>query len=64
MKKKKPKHGGARTGAGRKELPDGKARVNFSTTIAPETDKNIRKQAAALKTSIGKYLDIIHGVKK
>ena len=63
MKKKKTKHGGARVDAGRKKLPEGKARVNFSTTIAPETDKNIRKQAAALKTSIGKYLDIIHGKK-
>lgn len=64
MKKKITKHGGARAGAGRKELPEGKARVNFSTTIAPETDKNIRKEAATLKTSIGKYLDSIHGVKK
>ena len=64
MKKKKTKHGGARAGAGRKAIPKEKNRVNFSTTIAPETDKNIRKQASTLKTSIGKYLDIIHGVKK
>ena len=64
MKKKITKHGGARTGAGRKELPEGKARVNFTTTVAPSTKANIQKEAAALKTSIGKYLDIIHGVKK
>lgn len=63
MKKKKTKHGGARVDAGRKKLPEGKARVNFTTTVAPSTKANIQTEAATLKLSIGKYLDIIHGVK-
>ena len=59
MKKKRK---GGKTG-GRGKMPDELKRVRFDTRVEKQTKENIRTEARALKTSIGKYLDIIHGVK-
>ena len=61
MTKKKRK--GGKTG-GRQKMAEDKKRVPFAARVAPSTKANIQKEAAALNKSIGKYLDIIHGVKK
>lgn len=56
-KKKRPKTGG------RQKLPEGQKRVALNSKVLPGTHKNITTEAATLQLSIGKYLDIIHGVK-
>lgn len=60
MKKKRK---GGKTG-GRGKMPDELKRVRFDARVEKQTKANIQKEAAALNKSIGKYLDIIHGVKK
>ena len=60
MKKKRK---GGKTG-GRQKMAEELKRVRFDTRVEKQTKENIRTEAAALKTSIGKYLDSIHGVKK
>ena len=59
----KPNRKGGKTG-GRQKLAEELKRVRFDTRVEKQTKENIRTEARALKTSIGKYLDIIHGVKK
>lgn len=64
MKKKQPKHGGKRTGAGRKALPAELARVNLTTSIEQQTKANIASQASAERLSIGRLLDKVFNPKK
>lgn len=58
----KQKRKGGKTG-GRQKMAEDKKRVPFAARVESSTKANIQKEAATLKTSIGKYLDIIHGKK-
>jgi len=59
---KKQNRQGGKTG-GRKKLPEDKKRVLFNSKVLPCTYKNMVYLAAEQNLSLGKYLDIIHGVK-